>query len=92
MNIGANGVVFEQDATTGCVIGGQVSIINATYNAYAIQLSISGCASPKDVLNGLTLTGLATLDTTASPTALLGGVNGNLMGTTIALAFDIPVM
>jgi hypothetical protein len=41
--ISADGTVFAQDATTGCVINGTVSIINASYNVYAIQVSYANC-------------------------------------------------
>ena len=41
--ISADGAVFAQDATTGCVINGTVSIINPLYNVYGIEVSYASC-------------------------------------------------
>lgn len=76
INVNSAGVVFSQDATTGCVINGQVSIIDARYNAYRVQYSFSSCRGADMVLNGTTANGLATLDNTVSPErAIIGVVN-----------------
>lgn len=72
--INADGTVFAQDATTGCVINGTVSIINGSYNAYGIQVSYANCAGSSAPLNGLTFAGLAALDNTKGPEQLLAGV------------------
>ena len=72
--ISADGAVFAQDATTGCVINGTVSIINASYNVYGIEVSYANCTGSLTPLNGVTLAGLAALDNTKSPEQLLAGV------------------
>lgn len=61
MNINANGVIFVQDPVSGCVVNGQVSIIDANYNAYAVRGTYSNCTGSAAVLNGRTGTGLATI-------------------------------
>lgn len=91
LNINANGVVFEQDAN-GCVINGQVSIINATYNAYAVTLTVQSCTGGNTALNGVTLAGLITLDTSQSPNSIAGGVSANVSGSPFAEIFDLPKM
>ena len=91
LNINASGVVFEQDAN-GCVINGQVSTINASYNAYAVQFTVSSCTGADAFLNGASFSGLATLDTTASPATLIAGVNGNAGGEPYALFYEFPKM
>lgn len=73
--INANGTVFAQDATTGCVINGSVSIINPSYNVYGIEVSYANCAGSSTQLNGFTLAGLAALNNTQSPEQLLAGVS-----------------
>jgi hypothetical protein len=72
--ISADGTVFAQDSTTGCVINGTVSIINPSYNVYGIQVSYASCTGSLTTLNGLTLAGLAALDDTKSPEQVLAGV------------------
>jgi len=60
LNISGNGVIFEQDPATGCVINGQVGIIDAQFNVYDISLTYSNCLGNRAVLNGTTHVGLAT--------------------------------
>ena len=72
--IAADGTVFAQDATTGCVINGTVSIINPSYNVYGIAVSYASCAGSLSPLNGVTFAGLAALDNTKNPEQLLAGV------------------
>jgi hypothetical protein len=91
LNINGSGVVFEQDAN-GCVINGQVSTINTSYNAYAVQISVSNCTGADAALNGASFSGLATLDTNTSPATLLAGVNGNVGGEPYALFYEFPKM
>jgi hypothetical protein len=76
VNVNAAGVVFSQDATTGCVINGQISIIDGRFNAYRVEYTFSGCRGSESVLNGTTARGLAALDNTVSPeSAIIGVVN-----------------
>jgi hypothetical protein len=72
--ISADGAVFAQDASTGCVINGTVSIINASYDIYDITVSYASCTGSLTVLNGVTLAGLAALNNSASPEQLVAGV------------------
>lgn len=76
VNINANGITFMQDPITGCVINGTVSIINSQFNVYRVQYTHSGCQVQFAVLNGVTLRGLAILDNTVSPEALIAIVQG----------------
>jgi len=85
--ISSDGTIFEQD-TNGCVINGTVSIIDASYNVYGMQLTFSGCTSNAN-LNGVSLSGLVTLDSTSSPVAIVGGVNGTADGFFVATAFQL---
>jgi len=72
--ISADGTVYAQDATTGCVINGAVSIINASYNVYAIQVSYASCTGALTPLNGVTLAGLAAVNNSLSPVQVIAGV------------------
>jgi hypothetical protein len=76
INVNGNGVVFSQDAVTGCIVNGTISIIDARYNAYRVQYSFSSCRAPYAILNGTTANGLGTLDNTVAPErAIIGVVN-----------------
>lgn len=86
VNVNANGVIFSQDASTGCVINGQVSIIDSRYNAYRVQYSYSSCVAANAFLNGTTMRGIATLDNTAPPDEfIIAGVTGTAGSTRVAI-------
>jgi hypothetical protein len=76
LTVGSNGALFSQDATSGCVLNGTASVINATYNLYKVQFDYANCAGRAAVLNGVQLTGVATLDNTVVPERIIAGVTG----------------
>lgn len=89
VSLNANGVIFAQDATTGCVVNGNVTIIDATYNAYGISVGYASCTGASSVLNGTTLTGLATLDQSVNPAQVIAGVSGTNGGVTYAIVYTL---
>jgi len=91
MTVDANGAIFEQDPN-GCVLSGQVSIIDASYNAYGIQLTFANCTGTSTVLNGVVASGLVTLDTATSPATVIGGITGKASGQLFVEAFNLPRM
>jgi hypothetical protein len=91
LSIDANGMIFEQDAN-GCILNGQVSIINASYNAYGISVTFSNCTGTFASLNGVTAAGLAVLDTSTNPITIIGGLSGNVGGSFFAEAIELPRM
>ncbi|HEY6619777.1 MAG TPA: hypothetical protein VIY68_09550 [Steroidobacteraceae bacterium] len=91
MTVDANGAIFEQDPN-GCVLSGQVSIINPAYNAYGIQLTFANCTGTSAGLNGVVASGLVMLDTSTSPATVIGGITGNISGQLFVEAFNLPRM
>jgi hypothetical protein len=89
LSINGNGVMFEQDPATGCVLNGTISIINAQYNAYSVSFVLSNCTGTAAAANGVTFTGLATLDQTVSPAQLDFGVSANVNGTFVVLIYEV---
>lgn len=87
VSIDASGVIFSQDASTGCVVNGNVTIINASYDAYAVQATYASCTGAAAVLNGITFSGLATLDTNTRQ--LIAGVTGSGGGVTYAIVYTL---
>jgi hypothetical protein len=76
INVNSNGVIFSQDAVTGCVINGTVEVIDSRFNAYLVQYIFSGCMGLSATLNDTVANGLGTLDNTVSPEqAIIGVVN-----------------
>jgi hypothetical protein len=80
LSIDGNGVIFEQDPTTGCVINGQVSLIDTQYNAYSLSITFSMCTGSAAAANGVTMTGLVALDQTVSPALLDFGISASTSG------------
>ena len=91
LTIDGNGVIFEQDPN-GCILNGQVSIIDASYNAYGIRVTFANCTGTSASLNGITLSGLAVLDTNTNPITVIGGLTGNVGGNFFAEAVELPRM
>jgi hypothetical protein len=89
LSIDGNGVIFEQDPTTGCVLNGQISTIDAQYNAYSISFTPSNCTGSAAAANGVTFTGLATFDQTVSPAQLDFGVSANVNGSFVVFIYEI---
>jgi len=93
LNISGNGVIFEQNPVTGCVINGQVSIIDARFNVYDVSITYSSCLGNRDVLNGTTHTGLAHLSSGVLPElpelpeVLLTLLTGEVNGVTVSSVF-----
>lgn len=90
LNVNANGVMFEQDPATGCVVNGQVSIINSQFNAYDVSITYSNCVGNFAVLNGATFTGLGILDNTVTPEQAVVGLTGTVGGVIFSIVFTLP--
>jgi hypothetical protein len=84
LTIDSNGVMFEQDPLTNCVLNGLVDIIDEEFNAYNIAFEISGCGPATDFLNGSRFSGIATLDNTGNPESLIAGLTGEVEDITVA--------
>jgi hypothetical protein len=87
VNVNATGVIFAQDPNSGCILNGQVSIIDASYNAYRVTGSFSSCSGASAVPNGVPLSGLGTINTAASPEQFAIFVTGQSGGAKYALTY-----
>lgn len=85
LNIDANGVVFGQDAVTGCVISGQVTITNMAFGLYDIEWGSINCVGQDSVLNGKGFFGLALLDNTVIPEQLIIAVSSDVQDAFISI-------
>ena len=89
ISVTSGGVVSWQDAASGCVGNGTISIINALYNAYRVAFTYSNCLSSSAVLNGVQFSGLATLDNSVTPVQALIGVTGEAGGVNYAVVLTL---
>jgi len=80
--------VFSQDATTGCVINGAVSVIDARFNAYGVKLSFTGCKGSLANLNSTTAYGLMTLDESGKTPRLMIGAQTVKPGYAISIVAE----
>ncbi len=88
LTVDSNGVLFEQNSITGCVLNGQLSVINSEFNLYDIEFDLADCTGLSDVFNGSTFAGLATLDDTGNPEALIASTIGEVDDMDVARVID----
>ena len=88
VSVTSAGVITSQEATTGCVINGTVSIIDARYDVYNVSYSFASCLGAYAFLNGTTATGLGVLNTTVNPVHALIGVSNAGAGYILTLGLN----
>jgi hypothetical protein len=87
INVNNDGRLFSQNPETDCIINGTVSIIDRALNLYRVQYTFSNCKGREKDLNGRVAEGLATLDDTRSPEAMIMGVEVAAAGHAFAGVF-----
>lgn len=94
LDISETGTIFGQETGTGCIINGNVSIIDPLYSVYDFEWQYSACEAPLDVFNDVTFSGIVAMfgapeepdEDPTGPDQLLGGVIGSVSGTDVAVA------
>ncbi len=83
-------LTYTDPLTTQCMASGTVTLIDSTYAVYAAEITFSNCKNIYSYLNGVSIQGLANVNTTASPRALLFLMHGMVGGvdTPFALAYQ----
>lgn len=89
LSVDSAGVLFEQDATDGCVLNGQVSVVDPAYNVYRVEFTVANCSAARAALNGTAWSGIATLDSTVSPEDLVFGVVGDVTESGVTSTFAL---
>jgi hypothetical protein len=84
-SISGNGVVFAQLPASGCTATGTVETIDVQHNAYTMKVTYTGCTGALTTLNDLELSGLVTLDASAAPERLRGGLSSGDVGLVLKL-------
>lgn len=84
LNIAGDGTIFGQDPVLGCVVNGQVSIINSAFNAYDFEFTYRNCLGQAANLNGSSFSGIAALDNTVNPEVLIVTATGDVTGVLVS--------
>lgn len=84
--VSATGIISAHDPTSGCTVSGQYSVLDTSVNVYSASATYADCQGDASVLNGLTASGLVTLDTSTSPNELIGGMSVTLPNGTVVVA------
>ena len=87
INVNNDGELFSQDPRSHCITNGTVSVIDPAFNLYRVEYTFSNCKGHQKVLNGTVAEGLATLDDTQSPEAVIMGVEVAAAGYAFAGVF-----
>jgi hypothetical protein len=69
ITINSGGTIFAQDPTSGCVVNGNIHVVDAAHSLYAPLADYASCTASAAPLNGLEFDGLATF---SGSTALVG--------------------
>ena len=78
LSIAADGLLFAQDADTGCVLNGRIGIYSPSFNIYDVTLGYDNCTGADAVLNGSVFVGFAVLDDAALPETLVLATIGDV--------------
>jgi hypothetical protein len=62
VSITSGGAIFVQDSNTGCVINGQIDVVQANYNLWAASIDYANCQGPAAALNGIEFAGMVELN------------------------------
>ena len=84
LNIAGDGTVFSQEPGTGCVVNGQVNIIDSAFNAYDLEFTYSNCTGTDAAMNGASFAGIALIDDRVTPQELDVAAIGDLDGDAVS--------
>jgi hypothetical protein len=76
LTISSAGVLYAQGSVDDCVANGTVSVVSASADLYQVSYTLANCTGSDAVLNGVSFSGLAELNTDASPEAFVLAVTG----------------
>jgi len=90
LTIDAAGAVFLQGSQTGCVVNGQVSVLQVEWNLYAVTALTENCQPPYDALNGASWEGLGTVVPEVGADTLVSGLTTVVGGLPVSLVLVLP--
>lgn len=90
LTIDSNGMLFLQGATTGCVIDGQVAVVDPDWNLYVAEFSTENCMNEFTPLNGKVWEGVVSLVEESGIDVILGGFHTEVDGLAVGLLQTSP--
>lgn len=90
LSIDSAGVLFEQSAATGCVITGQVSIVDPNWNVYRASFTTDNCMGDHAPLNGSSWQGVLSLIDDAGTDVIFGGFHTQVGSDNVGLVIALP--
>jgi hypothetical protein len=76
VTLSSTGTLFAQGPTSGCVANGTIASGNTSYNMFEVTYTLENCTGTYVGLNGIKFSGLAYLNTSASPAQIVVTVTG----------------
>jgi hypothetical protein len=76
VTISSSGVLYAQGSSNDCVVNGTITVTNASYDLYQVSYTFANCSGTYAVINGVQFSGLAELNTDASPAVVVIAVTG----------------
>ena len=77
ITLSTTGSISGTNASNGCTVSGSVATADTTHNIYEVAYSYANCTGGYASLNGVQLTGLATINPTLSPVQVLAAAAGS---------------
>lgn len=76
LSIASQGAMTSQNGHNSCVLNGSMATSDTSHDLYEVSFSFANCSGTSAALNGVQFTGLATLNTNASPAQITMSVVG----------------
>lgn len=87
LRIDTLGLLFMQMANLGCVVNGQVSIIDPRWNAYEASVTYANCLEPLSLFNDVPMTGTVFLNDNSGSDRIVAVFSGGVGLGTVSLFF-----
>ncbi len=82
--------MFQQGTQTGCIINGEVSVVDTQWNLYRASIAIDNCANEFESLSGTTWEGVMSLIDDAGTDLILGGFHTETDSERVGLVIALP--
>ena len=80
VTIDVSGAIFVQSSLTGCVVNGQVSLIDTDWNMYGVSATTELCEGNAAPLNGASWSGLAVIAVIDGMDIVVAGLTADIAG------------
>jgi hypothetical protein len=89
VTISSNSAMYAQGSSNNCVLSGSVNVLDTGSDLYQVSYTLNNCSGAAAVLNNVQFTGLAELDTGASPAVVIAVTGNGTTGTHYGIVSDL---